>query len=248
MLARPTFRNLTDSFEAWAYRNGLQWQLAKLEQQKFLEFREGGSGVARRLDRALRLTEAGRLHALGGQDPEERWRRRWDGRWRLVLFDLPNAQSTLGNRLRRQLRRMRFGWLQNSVWISPDPLEAEKTVLADSRIDVESLIILEARPCAGESDEEIVAGAWDFERINKIYAEHGRILAARPVGALHDEVVARSFRKWAARERLAWLTAITEDPLLPELLLPLGYQGREAWRKRLEAMKSAATLVRQFRA
>ena len=246
MLTRPTFRNLTDSFESWAYRQGLQRQLAKLEQQKFLESRPAGGDDPCRFDRVFRLTEAGRLHALGGRDPEARGHRRWDGHWRLVLFDLPNAQSSLRNRLRNQLRCLGFGWLQNSVWISPDPLETEKASLADNRIDVESLIVLQARPCAGESDDEIVAGAWDFKRIKQLYVEHGRILAAHPTGELRGESAARALQKWAAQERLAWLAAVTEDPLLPEALLPLGYRGREAWQKRVAAMKAIVSLVRSF--
>ncbi len=31
MVLRPTFRNLTESYEAWAYRKGLMRQLATLE-------------------------------------------------------------------------------------------------------------------------------------------------------------------------------------------------------------------------
>ena len=52
---------------------------------------------------------------------------------------------------------------------------------------MESLILLEARPCAGESDAEIVAGAWDFERINR-YARHLKVLAERPGGAPQSEI------------------------------------------------------------
>jgi hypothetical protein len=36
-LARPTFRNLTYSFETWAYRNGLFRELARLEKRQLLE-------------------------------------------------------------------------------------------------------------------------------------------------------------------------------------------------------------------
>ena len=101
---------------------------------------------------------------------ESRWRRDWDGRWRLVLFDLPVAHGTARDRLRRNLRRCGFGYLQNSVWISPDPLGEEMASLVSSRASVESLVLLEARPCAGETDEEIVAGAWDFDAINRARA------------------------------------------------------------------------------
>ena len=36
-LARPTFRNLTDSFEGWAYNNGLKRQLDVLERMQLIE-------------------------------------------------------------------------------------------------------------------------------------------------------------------------------------------------------------------
>jgi hypothetical protein len=52
------------------------------------------------------------------------------------------------------------------------------------------LIALEARPCAGESDAEIVAGAWDIERINRRYVRHLKILDKRPGGALQNDATA----------------------------------------------------------
>ena len=86
-------------------------------------------------------------------------------------------------RLRRYLRDKGFGYLQNSMWISPDPLTQEREILGGGNINVESLLLPEARPCAGESDAEIVAGAWDFERLNRRYARHLKVLAERPGGA-----------------------------------------------------------------
>jgi phenylacetic acid degradation operon negative regulatory protein len=160
--ARPTFRNLTDSFEAWAYRSGLHRQLAVLEQQQLLEARQDSSG-----SRLHRLTEAGRLIALGSRDPVARWKRRWDGKWRMVLFDVPQSRASDRARLRRSLADRGFGYLQDSVWITPDALTGEREVLATGPVDVESLILLEARPCAGESNADIVAGAWDSDAINK---------------------------------------------------------------------------------
>jgi hypothetical protein len=49
--------------------------------------------------------------------------------------------------------------VQNGVWIAPDPLTEERQTLGGGQINVESLLLLEARPCAGESDAEIVASA-----------------------------------------------------------------------------------------
>ena len=245
-LLRPTFRNLTDSFEGWAYRNGFHRQLKELERLQLLEAQTRDPGRSSTVERVLQLTEAGRLHALGGRDPEARWRRPWDGRWRLVVFDVPMVQNKARNRLRTYLRTQGFGHLQDSVWISPDPLQEEKDLLTGSHVNVESLILLEARPCAGETDGEIVAGAWDFLEINRRYARHRKLLEARPTGRLRDDAAAQSFRKWAAQERAAWLAAVTEDPLLPELLLPQDYLGRKVWQMRVNTLRQAADQARSF--
>jgi phenylacetic acid degradation operon negative regulatory protein len=240
-LSRPTWRNLAGSFEGWAYRNGLLRQLQRLEKRHWLESHPGRSG-----DRMHRLTEAGRLQALGGRDPDARWRRHWDGRWRLVIFDVPETRRRTRNRLRHYLQCRGFGYLQNSVWITPDPVHEERALLAHGPVDVESLILLEAHPCAGESDTEIVTGAWDFADINSRYAKHQEILSRRPVGRVGTKVAAKVFHRWLREEREAWKGVMERDPLLPESLWPPGYAGREAWRRRWKVMTEAGKQLRDF--
>ena len=84
----PTFRNLTDSYESWAYRNGLLRQTIRLESEKI-------SGTRPRCAQRPHVSPhlAGTAARLGGRDPQARWSREWDGRWRLVLFDVPTAQE-----------------------------------------------------------------------------------------------------------------------------------------------------------
>ena len=241
MLARPTFRNLTDSYESWAYRNGLMRQVATLQKQQMLERDTDNAN-----DRLYRLTSAGRLHVLGGRDPEERWARPWDGQWRLVIFDVPTKQNTQRERLRRYLRNKGFGYLQNSVWITPDPLDQEREILGGGEINVESLLLLEARPCAGESDAEIVKGAWNFEQINRRYSRHLKVLAERPGSGLHNNAAAKSLLRWAEAEREAWLDAVTYDPLLPGRILPSDYLGQQAWRRRVEVLREAGRQLKTF--
>jgi phenylacetic acid degradation operon negative regulatory protein len=238
---RPTFRNLTDSYESWAYRNGLLFQLHRLERRRWIE-RKGNAPK----DRIYRLTEQGRLHVLGGRDPEERWTRSWDGQWRMVLFDMPVGKDAQRRRLWSYLRDKGFGHLQNSVWITPDPLEEQREILARERINVESLILLDARPCAGETNEQIVAGAWDFERINNRYTHHLKVLKQRPAGPLRSEAAASALQRWAASEHEAWLHAVTNDPLLPNQILPPDYLGKCAWQRRKEVLQQAGQQIGFF--
>jgi len=227
-LTRPTFRNLDQSFEGWAYRNGLHRRVAELEKQQFLERRN-------RRDRVYRLTTAGRLRALGGRDVEACWTRPWDGWWRLVSFDVPIAQNRRRDQLRHYLRTRRFGLLQRSLWITPDSVEKEMRLLRKTDVDTKSLILLEARTCGGESNDHIVSAAWDFARINNLYLQHTEILNERPTQKVRNKSHGNALLRWAQREHAAWKNALRNDPLLPKTLLPPGYQGRRAWRNRVEA-------------
>ena len=241
-VSRPTWRNLTESFEGWAYRKGLLRQLQRLENQQWLERKPASAD-----DRLYRLTEAGRLHALGGREPETWWRRRWDGRWRLILFDVPEAKHSVRTRLRRYLQNHGFGYLQHSVWITPDPVTEQRALLAEGPVDVESLILLQAHPCAGETDAQIVAGAWDFAKINGRYAKHQQILERCPCARMNSETAARAYHRWLREEREAWMEALLHDPLLPGSLLPEGYAGRQAWQTRLEVMRVVGEQMRAFK-
>ena len=240
-LTRPTFRNLDESFENWAYRNGLLRQIAILEKQRFIERKQGTADP-----RICRLTAEGRLLALGGRDPEARWQRPWDGRWRVALFDVPLTQNTQRSRFRRYLRDRHFGCLQGSVWITPDPLTEEKALLGSAKIDVNSLIFFEARPCARESDAEIVVGAWEFDRIDCLYQRHLKLLKEKPTGKLSNKSCVTALYHWAEAEWLGWREAVKYDPFLPRKLLPRGYLGERVWQRRIEVLGNAGRDLRTF--
>ncbi len=43
----------------------------------------------------------------------------WDGRWRIVIFDIPSRRRLRRDALRNQLKKIGFRQLQESVWITP---------------------------------------------------------------------------------------------------------------------------------
>jgi DNA-binding transcriptional regulator PaaX len=241
LFMRPSLRRAMESYEVWAYRNGLSRQLNRLESGRLIE-RKPIKGD----QRIYRLTEAGRLHAVGGRDPEARWSRKWDGHWRIAFFDVPLGQESTREKFRRFLRDRDFGCLQKSVWISPDPV-ADELLSFEEGAKVGSLIMMEGRPCGGETDAEIVAAAWDFKRIAESYAAYLKVLHDRPTGMLHGELCAKAFRRWLSAEREAWLSAVKQDPLLPEVLWPETYPGRKAWASRRELLQKVADQIHSFR-
>ena len=45
--------------------------------------------------------------------------RRWDGRWRIVMFDISEKRAPLRQKIRDIMKRLGFARLQNSVWVHP---------------------------------------------------------------------------------------------------------------------------------
>ena len=52
-------------------------------------------------------------------------RRRWDGKWRLVSFDVPGGYSAKRDQIRSFLKEFDFLPLQKSVWVSPNSSDDE---------------------------------------------------------------------------------------------------------------------------
>ena len=236
-LSQPTFRNLTESFEGWEYRVKIRPHLHRLARTGFVEMLGAGSA------RTVALTDRGRLLASGGVDVAARWRRSWDGKWRLLVFDIPGQQAQLRMRLWRWLRTQRLGYLQQSVWASPDPVDDRLLPLKHLKLTPELFMVIEGRPVAPDTDADIVRGAWDFVAINRAYdkviqlCDEGRDLARR------TNVTPAQRLKWLAAQRQAWSDALWQDPLLPEPLWSANYAGPSAWKARKEAFDSLLKLA-----
>lgn len=72
----------------------------------------------------LQITRKGQLQNLliKAKYPKKE---KWDGKWRLILFDIPESANTTRSKLRRMLIQNGFKKLQQSVYISPYRLNSE---------------------------------------------------------------------------------------------------------------------------
>lgn len=57
--------------------------------------------------------------------------KRWDGKWRIVIFDVRHKQRIKREALRGFLKRLGFYQLQKSVWVHPYDCSAEAEVLQE---------------------------------------------------------------------------------------------------------------------
>ncbi len=65
---------------------------------------------------AVRLTDVGHSKALWVKMKLEN--EKWDGKWRLVAWDIPEKQKKARDLLRHQLKQLGFKQFQKSVWAS----------------------------------------------------------------------------------------------------------------------------------
>ena len=79
------------------------------------------SGLLRERNGLLYMTQKGnfalRQMEAAAEPPAKP--RRWDGRWRLLIFDIPEQQKPMREKIRRTLIHIGFVRLQDSVWIYP---------------------------------------------------------------------------------------------------------------------------------
>lgn len=77
----------------------------------------------------LVLTEEGsrqaRIQSLFGRSIHFKNPKKWDKKWRIVLFDVPEKERQFRDVLREHLRELKFYKLQHSVFISPFPCEKQ---------------------------------------------------------------------------------------------------------------------------
>ncbi len=70
--------------------------------------------------RYVRITERGKqILDLETQKVASTKKKKWDGRWRVVIFDIPERRRNVRVRLRRFMEEYGFMRLQDSVWVYP---------------------------------------------------------------------------------------------------------------------------------
>jgi len=120
-LAAPRFAKIFGR-AASIERQRLTQALKRLERRGLVRRKKRDDG-----NEYLLLTESGKAEFL-----REKHRalsiirpKNWDGRWRVVIFDIREDKKTARDAIRRHLREMGFCCLQKSVFVTPWPCEDE---------------------------------------------------------------------------------------------------------------------------
>ncbi|MBU1326843.1 hypothetical protein KKB64_00415 [Patescibacteria group bacterium] len=130
ILAKPFLdEERRKKYEVWKQYNPsyLRSAIKRFHKQKYVEIK-GQNG-----EEVVVLSEAGKrrilkyaLDELSIEKP-----RQWDGRWRLIVYDVENRKKRLRDVFREALRALGFCKLQESVWLYPYPCEKQVTFLKE---------------------------------------------------------------------------------------------------------------------
>lgn len=99
----------------------LRRTLKKLEKQKIIEIEErGGKAI-------VKLTENGRKKVLEANLDRLKIDKppRWDGKWRLIFYDVLDGKKETRDKFRKILRSLNFYPLQESVYLHAFPCDKE---------------------------------------------------------------------------------------------------------------------------
>lgn len=152
----------------------------------------------------------------------------WEGRWTMVIYQVPESERAVREELRKRLAWHGFGQLSPSTWLSPHDLIAEARDLAAeyplARIDV-----LWCGTGDLQQDRDLAARCWDLEQLGADYQQF-----IRAYSGLSDEVVnADKDGRTALIERMQIIGDFRRfpfrDPHLPRALQPRDWPSSEAY-------------------
>ncbi|MEK7118140.1 MAG: hypothetical protein AAB869_00870 [Patescibacteria group bacterium] len=121
---RQQFRIIGEIQKKWKEinRRALNESIAALYRSKLVDTKSNSDGTF-----TLILSEVGKRRALSFNLEQMSIKQpaRWDGKWRIVMFDIPQDVKKLRETLRMHLIEMGFRLFQKSVFVHPYPCSDE---------------------------------------------------------------------------------------------------------------------------
>lgn len=201
--------------------------ISRMNKQGWVQsYKKGNKSYYYLTDRGIKRIEvaAKRIFKL---IPEE-----WDGKWRLLMYTIPEEKRNVRDELRKELIWSGFGTFSNSVWISPNNLENQVKLLIE-KYDIAQYVDFFLATYEGEQENrKLVQKSWDLEEINGKYEEF--IESYSPKFIIDKNKIKKGVMTpsecFIERTKLVheYRKFLFVDPGLPEELLPEKWLGHHA--------------------
>lgn len=167
----------------------------------------------------LVLTEKG-TERLKNIIPQYQKNREWDGKIRIITYDIPEKQKRKRDLLREAIRRLGGGMVAESVWINPYDIRGLIEDFVEEH-NINGIILVSNMGKDGALGKkplgEIITEVYNLEKINERYV---------------DFIKSCDTGKYIRCDLLTkYLSILKDDPQLPFSLLPKWWKGGEAFRR-----------------
>ena len=208
--------------------NAIRLGLSRMARQGVFDIKKSGRRSYYSLNtKGMKWMEQGRVRAF------EVKRRKWDGRWRLVVYNFPETMRNLRDKLRCKLQSLGYANVSASFWISPYDLQAELSRYMKEKSMLDYVETFTADYTGKRRDKELATTVWRIDDLTKQYRvfmrKYEKLISAYNRSAKSErpmelaDCFARRFCMTA--EYVALRLA---DPMLPSELLPENWAGIRA--------------------
>ncbi|MBZ5751884.1 MULTISPECIES: phenylacetic acid degradation operon negative regulatory protein PaaX [Metabacillus] len=156
----------------------------------------------------------------------------WDGKWRILMYTIPEEKRQIRDELRQELLWSGFGSFSNSCWISPNNLEKEVKLLIE-KYDISEYVDFFVSDYIGPKDNQsLMEKSWPLEEIKSKYEEFISKYSKQFI--VHQSVISRGEMSdsecFVERTKLIheYRKFLFIDPGLPKELLPPMWSGDHA--------------------
>jgi phenylacetic acid degradation operon negative regulatory protein len=179
-------------------------------------------------DNQYRLTDKG-FEEISLQFPFCRYlRKKWDGKWRIISYEIPESKREIRDRLRREMQGWGLGPWHRSFWLTPHPIIDTLHKLVSQKEEEKYIQTFEADHAFGDR-EILIEKVWGKTALDKKYRElfkkwHETLSKDLPAGKQEDPKLEK-----LKKVIIDYVGVLKEDPGLPVELLGEKWIGLEAF-------------------
>lgn len=167
----------------------------------------------------LRLTGRGKKKLVRDFPLLALQKRKWDGRWRMVFFDIKETSRKIRDQLRRKLKELGLAKFQQSVYITPHNFAEDIREFLESRGLAESVYVVITKELLTGDEKALAQKLWNLKKINEEYRKILEFWEEEKISSQKEKII----REIKSR----YLEILAVDPFLPKELLPSDWCRQE---------------------
>ncbi|MBI3070024.1 MAG: CRISPR-associated endonuclease Cas2 [Candidatus Levybacteria bacterium] len=149
---------------------------------------------------------------------------KWDGKWRVVVFDIEETNRNARDIFREKLKELGFGMLQKSVFITPHDVLVDFYEFVVYQGLFDQVYAMEVSQVIAGDVKRLADKVWHLGALNSRYEKIIEQITKKDLSKSHDR------GKQLNKVMQEYLEILLQDPFLPKELLPEDWRREEAER------------------